>query len=46
MKKFRKEIEGWLAIIWGIIWTATITFGSVAILIVVTKWLLRLMGVM
>lgn len=46
MRKFWRSVEGWLAIIWGILWSVTITIGSVAILIAVTKWLMRVIGVM
>lgn len=46
MKKFFDKLFNVLPPLWGFLWMATITFGSVALLIVVVKWLLRVMGVM
>lgn len=46
MKKFWDNLMGWLPIVWGILWTGIITFGSVAILIAVVKLLLSAIGVM
>ena len=37
------EIVPWL---WGLLWLLIITTGSIALLVVVFKWLLSTMGVM
>ena len=46
MKKFFDKLTNVLAPLWGLLWMATITVGSLALLIIVVKWLLRAMGVM
>ena len=46
MKKFWDSMMEWLPMVWGIIWTGIFTFGSVALLITVAKWLLIVMGVL
>lgn len=46
MKKFWNWVLEVVPIIVGLFWTTIITLGSVAVLIVVVKWLMNLMGVM
>ena len=46
MKKFLDWIDSWTPILWGILWTLTITFGSVVAFVFVIKLLLGMMGVL
>jgi hypothetical protein len=46
MKKFFDWLCGWLPVLWGLFWTAIITIGSLALLIVVVKWFMTLVGVL
>ena len=46
MKTLLNKLGEWTPIVWGLLWTMTITIGSVALLITVCKWLLSVMGVM
>ena len=46
MKKINDWLYEWLPSVWGFLWIAIITFGSVAILIAVVKLLLSAMGVL
>jgi hypothetical protein len=46
IKKFYRKLGDILPMIWGMLWFTIITITSVATLIWVTKWLLRLLGVM
>lgn len=46
MKKFFDWCTNVLPAVWGVLWMAIITIGSVALLITVVLWLLRVLGVM
>lgn len=46
MKKFWDKLWDVLPVVWGGLWIAIITFGSAALLIVVFRWLLNLLGVL
>lgn len=46
MKKFCNWLIDVLPTAWGILWMTIISIGSVAVLILVSKWLLSVMGVM
>lgn len=46
MKKIYDKVMNWLPPLWGALWMAIITIGSVAVLIWVTRWLLSSVGVL
>lgn len=46
MKKFWNKLWDVLPVLWGSLWIAIITLGSIVVLIWVVKWLLSLLGVL
>ena len=45
MKKFYEKVWKVLPIVWEALWVAIITVGSTALLLVLIKWFLRIVGV-
>lgn len=46
MKKLLDWLSNAVPILWGLLWIAIITFGSIAVMIVTIEWFLTLVGVM
>lgn len=45
MKKFWDWLMTALPVAWGCLWVLIITFGSVALLVIIIEWLLGMIGV-